>query len=77
MCQQAGWDFEDMSLGGFRITNSPSAAVKVGYTGAVSHSGKYTFGIEISATGGAGTATRVYQVGQAMCAGRAFVRPNT
>jgi hypothetical protein len=74
MCQQAGWDFEDMSLGGFRITNNPSAAVKVGYTGAVAHNGRYTFGIQISATGSLAAGMRVYQVGQALCAGRGFVK---
>ena len=74
MCQQGAWDFEDMTPGGFRITNSPSAAVKVGYTGAVSHTGKYTFGIQIDATGSVGAGMRVYQVGQALCVGRGFVR---
>jgi hypothetical protein len=74
MCQQATWDFEDMTPGGFRILNDPSAAEKVGYTGLVSHTGKYTFGIQINAIGGPGTAGRIYQVGQAMCISRGYVR---
>ena len=73
MCQQAGWDFEDMTPGGFKIINSPSAAVKVGYTGPVAHTGKYTFGIQIDAMGPRGRA-RVYQVGQAMCGSQGFVK---
>ena len=73
MCQQGAWDFEDATLGGFRILNSPSAAEKVGITSAVAHTGSYTFGVQISATGPAGPA-RVYQVGQAMCSGRGYVK---
>ena len=75
MCQQGAWDFEDMTLGGWRIVNSPSAAEKVGISGQVPpHSGKYTFGIQINATGFAGAATRIYQVGQGMCLSRGFVK---
>jgi hypothetical protein len=75
MCQQGAWDFEDMTVGGFRILNSPSAAEKVGITGQIPpHSGKYTFGIQIAASGFAGAPTRIYQVGQGMCLGRGFVR---
>jgi hypothetical protein len=74
ICQQALWDFEDMSLGGFRILTSPSAAEKVGYTGQVSHTGKYTFGVLINATGGIGTPTRYYRVGQGLCEGGGYVR---
>jgi hypothetical protein len=73
MCQQAVWDFEDMTPGGFKIMNDPSAAEKVGYTGAVAHTGKYTFGIQMNAMGPIGSGTRVYRVGQPMCGGGGYV----
>jgi hypothetical protein len=75
MCQQGAWDFEDMDAGGFRILNPPSAAQQVAVTGQVPpHSGKYSLGIQIAATGTYGAPTRTYQVGQAMCLGRAFAK---
>jgi len=73
MCQQAVWDFEDMTPGGFKILNDPSAAEKVGYTGTVAHTGKYTFGIQMNAMGPIGSGTRVYRVGQPMCGGGGYV----
>src|SRR4029078_333120 len=59
LCQQTLWDFEDMNLGGYRIPNSPSPAGKLGYTSLVQHSGKYSLGAVIKATG----TTRGYQIG--------------
>jgi hypothetical protein len=74
ICQQTGWDFEDRVLGGWRILTDPSAAVKVGLTSAVAHSGMFTFGVQINAIGSPGAATRVYSVGQPMCISRGFVK---
>ena len=76
MCQQSGWDFENMNPSGFKILNSPTAAVKVGYHGGVSHTGMYTLGIQISATGASGPA-RIYQVGQPLCSSRGFIKAKT
>jgi len=66
MCQRTTWDFEDMTIEGFRVLNSPSAAGKLGYTSAVAHSGKYALGAVVNATG----QTRGYQIGPPICAGR-------
>ena len=72
MCQQGAWDFEDMTLGGFRILNDPSAAARVGLTGPAAHSGEYTFGDR--EIGRDRPARAVYQVGQAMCPAAASSR---
>ena len=66
MCQQTTWDFEDMTLEGFRIVNTPSAAGKLGYTSQVVHSGKFALGAVIKATGTG--LTRGYQIGPPICA---------
>jgi hypothetical protein len=63
LCQQTLWDFEDMSLAGYKVLNSPSAAGKLGYTSLVQHSGKYSLGAVIKATG----TTRGYQIGPPLC----------
>jgi len=75
ICQQATWDFEDMTLGGFRVLNSPSAAVKLGYTSQIVHSGKFALGAVIDATG----TTRGYQIGPPFCgaAARSYVSGKT
>jgi hypothetical protein len=74
ICQQTLWDFEDMTLGGFRVLTDPSAVEKLGISGQVAHTGKYTFGIQINATGGIGAETRYYRVGQSLCNGDSYVR---
>jgi hypothetical protein len=66
MCQPTVWDFEDMTLEGFRVLNSPSCAGKLGYTSAVAHSGKYSLGAVIKASG----STRGYQIGPPICGDR-------
>jgi hypothetical protein len=75
LCQQTLWDFEDMTLGGYRVINSPSAAGKLGYTSLVQHSGKYALGAVIRATG----TTRGYQIGPPFCgaAARSYVQGKT
>ena len=70
-CQQVTWDFEDMTLEGFRVLNSPSAAGKLGYTSVVQHSGKYALGAIINASS---TTSRGYQIGPPICANRGFVQ---
>ena len=77
MCQQGAWDFEDMTLGGFRITNSPSAAVKLGITGRGPHTGKYTFGIQINATGAAGPGRASTRSGRRCARAGDSSRPST
>ena len=68
MCQQTTWDFEDMTLEGFKIVTTPSAAGKLGYTSQVVHSGKFALGAVIRATGTG--LTRGYQIGPQICAAR-------
>ena len=63
LCQPTLWDFEDMTLGGYKVLNSPSAAFKPGITNIVQHSGKYSLGVPIKATG----TTRGYQIGPPLC----------
>jgi hypothetical protein len=66
MCQQTVWDFEDMTLEGFKVLNTPSCAGKLGYTSAVQHSGKYALGAVIKASG----TTRGFQIGPPICGAR-------
>ena len=75
MCQQTTWDFEDMTLDGFKVLNSPSAAGKLGYTSQVVNSGKFALGAVIRATG----TTRGYQIGPPICgaAPRSYVSGKT
>jgi hypothetical protein len=64
-----------MTLGGYRVLNSPSAAGKLGYTSLVVHSGKFALGAVIRATG----TTRGYQIGPPLCgaAVRSYVSGKT
>jgi hypothetical protein len=63
LCQQTVWDFEDMSLSGFRVINSPSAAGRLITTSLAQQSGKYSLSAPIKATG----TTRGYQIGPPFC----------
>jgi len=64
-----------MTLGGYRVLNSPSAAGKLGYTSLVVNSGKFALGAVIRATG----TTRGYQIGPPLCgaATRSYVSGKT
>jgi hypothetical protein len=71
-CQQVTWGFEDPSLEGYQVINSPSAAGKLGYTTVVQHSGKYSLGAVIRASS---TTSRGYQIGPPICGGsRGYVQ---
>jgi len=57
-----------MSLEGFRVVTTPTAAGKLGITSDPVRSGKYALGAVIKATGTG--LTRGYQIGTPICAGR-------
>ena len=71
ICQPTVWDFEDMSIEGYRVITTPSAAGKLGVTSQFAHSGKFSLGAIIKATGTG--LTRGFQIGPLMCADKGLI----
>jgi len=70
ICERSSWDFEDATIEGFRVLNTAPAIGKLTATTAQAHTGKYSLGALVNASG----STRGYQVGPIVCAGRGAVQ---
>jgi len=71
ICQPTVWEFEDMSIEGFRVVTTPTAAAKLGYSSLVAHSGKFSLGAVIRATGTG--LSRGYQIGPPFCGDKGLI----